>query len=210
MQSLGFCYCMLPILRKIYKDQPEKLHRAILRHNEFFNTNVVASDFILGTTIAMEENVGGGGKVDESSINTVKISLMGPLAGIGDSLILFTLCPIMQLVCCNLIQNGNYAGPIIYIVVVVGVTMALRWILIDKGYQLGVDFIEKLSSGVMQRVTSIATIVGLMVVGVMTATMVKVPLTVMVGAGEKAQSLSAILDNFMPSLLPLVFTLLAF
>lgn len=75
---------------------------------------------------------------------------------------------------------------------------------------MGVGFIDKLSSGVMQRVISIATIIGLMVVGVMTATMVKVPLTVMVGAGEKAQTLSAILDSFMPNLLPLVFTLLTF
>ena len=126
MQALGFCYAVLPVLKKVYKNQPEKLHRAVSRHNEFFNTNTVASGFIIGTTIAMEENAALGGKIDEGSINTVKISLMGPLAGIGDSLILFTLGPIMQLICCNLIQNGNYFGPIFYIIVVLGVKVTLR------------------------------------------------------------------------------------
>lgn len=210
MQALGFCYCMVPVLKKLYKNQPEKLHAAIERHNVFFNSNPVVTPFILGTTMAMEENVAGGGDVDEDTINTVKISLMGPLAGIGDSLIFFTLVPIMQLICCNLIINGNYVGPIIYIITVAGASIVLRWLFIDRGYKLGVDFIDKLSSGVMQRVVSIATIVGLMVVGVMTATMVKCPLTLTIGAGEKAQTLGAILDGFMPNLLPLIFTLLSF
>lgn len=126
MQGLGFCYCMLPILKKLYKNKPEKLQEAVDRHNVFFNTNPTVSAFIVGTTMAMEENVASGGDVEPDTINTVKISLMGPLAGIGDSLIFFTLVPITQLICCNLIQSGNYVGPVIYLAIILGVTITLR------------------------------------------------------------------------------------
>lgn len=79
-----------------------------------------------------------------------------------------------------------------------------------QGYKLGVGFVEKLSSGVMQRVTSVATIIGLIVVGVMTATMVKVPIALQIGVEGATKSLAEILDSFMPNLLPLLLTLLSF
>lgn len=210
MQGLGFCYCILPVLKKIYKNNPEKLQFSIQRHNEFFNTNPLMSDFILGTTIAMEENVSAGGEVDELSINTVKVSLMGPLAGIGDSLYFFTIIPILQGICISFSKDGSFLGPIVFLIAALGIEFAIRWFGVDQGYKLGVGFVEKLSSGVMQRVTSVATIIGLIVVGVMTATMVKVPLIVEVGVPGATKPLMDIFNSFMPNLLPLIFTLTSF
>lgn len=126
MQALGFCYCIMPVLKRIYKHHPEKLQYAVARHNEFFNTNALMSTFILGTTIAMEENVSAGGEVDELSINTVKVSLMGPLAGIGDSLYLFTIIPILQGIGISFAKDGSFLGPIIFLIGALGVEFFVR------------------------------------------------------------------------------------
>lgn len=76
------------------------------------------------------------------------------------------------------------------------------------GYKFGGDFISKLEGGnIMQRITEGTTLVGLMVLGVMTATMVSVPLGFVVGTGEQAMSLQQIFDGIMPGLVPLLLTL---
>lgn len=59
----------------------------------------------------------------------------------------------------------------------------------------------------MQRLTEATTIIGLMVLGVMSATMVKVPLDYVVGEGTQAMTLQGIFDGVMPNLIPLLVTL---
>lgn len=59
----------------------------------------------------------------------------------------------------------------------------------------------------MQRLSEGTTLVGLMVLGVMTATMVSVPLDFVVGEGEQAMTLLSIFDGIMPNLVPLLLTL---
>lgn len=88
--NMAFCYSMLPIIEKLY-DKKEDRIEAMQRHLEFFNTTPQLSTLILGITAAMEENNANDPDFDTSSISNVKVSLMGPLAGIGDSFIWGTL-----------------------------------------------------------------------------------------------------------------------
>ena len=78
MQGLGYAYCVLPILKKLYKDNPEGLKKAVKRNMEFFNTTAYMALPILGTTIAMEERLAKEGDIEESTISSVKVSLMAP------------------------------------------------------------------------------------------------------------------------------------
>ena len=206
MQGLGYCYCVLPILKRLYKDRPEQLKKAVQRNLEFFNTNAYLALPILGTTIAMEERLAEKGDIDESAISSIKVSLMGPLAGVGDSLFWFTLLPICAAIGISIGTGGSLLGPIVFLLLYNVFSIAVRWFGVMKGYELGTGLIEKLSGGVMQRITEAATIIGLIVVGVMTATMISVPLTVSIGQGDAAKSLTDILNSIMPNLLPLVFT----
>lgn len=41
--------------------------------------------FIMGITLAMEEQNADNDEFDASAISTIKVALMGPLAGIGDA-----------------------------------------------------------------------------------------------------------------------------
>ena len=88
---MGFEFMIGPALKKIYKDDPEGLKEALHRNLEFFNCTAHVSPFIGGITLAMEEINRANDDFDASSINAVKAALMGPLSGIGDSLILGTL-----------------------------------------------------------------------------------------------------------------------
>lgn len=39
MQTLGYCWTILPVLKKIYKDDSQGLKSAVTRNLEFFNTS---------------------------------------------------------------------------------------------------------------------------------------------------------------------------
>ena len=85
MEGLGFLYAIMPLLRKIYKDDDEGLKAAMHRNIAAFNMTVAPSPFVMGTTIAMEESAKEDPNFDVSTINAIKVSLMGPLSGIGDT-----------------------------------------------------------------------------------------------------------------------------
>ncbi len=210
MQGLGYCYTVLPILKKIYKNNPEALQKAVKRNMEFFNTNAYLATPIMGTTIAMEERLAKEGDIDESAISSIKVSLMGPLAGIGDSMFWFMLVPICAGIGVSLATGGSLMGPLAFTLIYNVIAIAVRWIGTMKGYELGTNFVDKLSGGIMQRVTEAATIVGLMVLGVMSATMIEVPIALKIGNGDQAKTLIEIFDTIMPNLIPMLLTLLVY
>lgn len=109
MQALGAYYSIVPTLKKIYGDKPkEERVAAIKRHLEFFNTNPYVYGPILGITMAMEEQTPEDQK---ESVIAVKTGLMGPFAGLGDSLLAMTVVPIYMSIASGLAIEGNPIGP---------------------------------------------------------------------------------------------------
>ncbi|GIO21666.1 PTS system mannose/fructose/sorbose family transporter subunit IID [Oceanobacillus sp. J11TS1] len=201
--SLAYVYAMLPILKKLYKNK-EDLSRALKRHLEFFNTTPHIVTMILGISAAMEKQNAEDPKFDESSINTVKASLMGPLAGIGDSFFWGTLRLIATGIGTSLALQGNILGPILFLLVFNVPHIVLRYILTGLGYKMGTGFLRKLQEkGTMGNLTLGASILGLIVIGGMSADMIilNVPLTI--GSGDTATPVQEILDGILPGLLPL-------
>ncbi len=84
MQNVGFAYCILPALRKLYDGRPDDLQRAVKRHLEFFNTHPALAPVVLGAAVRLEERAANG-EVDPRAIGTFKVGLMGSLGAIGDS-----------------------------------------------------------------------------------------------------------------------------
>ena len=82
--NVGYCKGMLPVLQKLYPDKKE-LREAMKRHLELFNVTPAILTFVLGISIAMEEQRAKDPEhFDTKSINAVRTALMGPLSGIGD------------------------------------------------------------------------------------------------------------------------------
>ena len=159
MQSVGYCYAMLPILKKIHPD-PEEFKEAFITNLNFFNTNPVCIPLIMGAHIALEE---AGASFDTTE--GLKVGLMGPLAGVGDTLIWALYNSIIFSIASSMALAGNTLGPILAMVLVFFPYMALRWWEINWAYKQGSNLIATIGSGAISRITEFATIVGLVVIG---------------------------------------------
>ena len=76
----AIAWAMAPVLRKIYKKDDE-YKMALNNHFNYFNSTTVMSSMILGATLAVEEKDGIAAK---DTVQSLKTSLMGPFAGVGD------------------------------------------------------------------------------------------------------------------------------
>ena len=205
--NMAFCYSMLPVIKKLY-DKPEDRIDAMKRHLEFFNTTPQLSTLILGITAAMEETAANDPSFDKESISNVKVSLMGPLAGIGDSFIWGALRIIATGVGVSLASQGNILGPLLFLLIFNVPAQGLRYYLMHMGYKLGSGFLQKIQeNGLMETLTYGASVLGLMVIGSMTAGNVAVNVPLVIGEGDAATTFGDICNTIMPGLLPLAFTL---
>lgn len=208
--NMAFCYSMLPVIKKLYPTKEEQTE-AMQRHLEFFNTTPHLSTLILGITAAMEEQNANDPEFETESINNVKVSLMGPLAGIGDSFIWGTLRIIATGVGVSLASQGNILGPLLFLLLFNIPAQGLRFYLMHAGYKLGSGFLAKVQeSGLMEILTYGASVLGLMVIGGMTAENVAITVPLVIGSGDAATTLGDICNTIMPGLLPLAFTLLMY
>ena len=205
-QHMGYCYSMLPIIRRVYDNKEEQI-QAAKRHMEFFNTTPYISTLILGISSAMEEANANDDCFDASSINSIKAALMSPLAGIGDSLFWGTLRVIATGLGVSLSMQGNILGPLLFLLVFNIPAYIVRWFCLKWGYGFGTSFLSKIEeSGLMPKLTMGAAILGLMVIGAMVPNLVSVSVAGSLGTGDSVQSVQSIIDGIMPSLLPLLVT----
>lgn len=201
--NLAYTYAMIPILKKLYKKK-EDLSNALMRHLEFFNTTPHIVTMMLGVSAAMEEQNAKDKNFDPSTINNVKASLMGPLAGLGDSFFWGTLRLIATGVGTSLSLQGSILGPILFLLIFNIPHLIVRYLLTGFGYKMGTGFLQRLQkSGAMGSLTFGAAVLGLMVIGGMSASMISIHVPLKIGSGEGASGVQDILNNIMPGLLPL-------
>lgn len=208
MQGISYAYIMQPFLREIYKDDDEKYYNALRRNASFYNTNPTMSPTIQGISIAMEEENAAVDDFDENSINALKVGLMGPFAGIGDTFFSSTLRVIAAGLGLGFAQQGSILGAIIFLLAFNIPAFTMRWFGAKYGYIYGSKYIqEAIKSGVLNIFTKCASIVGLMMIGAMTFTMVSVNVTLQGDIAGNTLVLQDILDSLIPGLLPLLLTL---
>lgn len=207
MQGQGFAYAMIPAINECYKDNEDERVEALKRSNEFFNCHASMAGFIYGLVYAMERDKAQKHSVDGATITNVKTALMGPLAGIGDSLFFNTIRVIAASIGVSLCAAGNLAGVLMFILLYGGVSLAVKYILIRTGYSLGSTFIEKVfNSGLLEIVTKAASILGLVMVGSMVASMVTVNVGFVWTFGGTEVAIQSVLDSIMPGILSLAVT----
>ncbi|MGX7265575.1 PTS system mannose/fructose/sorbose family transporter subunit IID [Enterococcus crotali] len=202
--NMAYVFAMIPILKKLYPKKADMAH-ALKRHLAFFNTTPHIVTLILGINTAMEEENVLDEQFDVSTIDSIKTSLMGPLAGLGDSFFWGTLRLIATGVGTSLALQGNVLGPILFLLIFNVPHIILRYLFTGWGYKLGTGFLKKIqANGMMESLTLGASIIGLMVVGGMTASMIDISIPVTIsGSGETAVTVQSIFDDIMPKLLPL-------
>lgn len=202
--NLAFVYALMPILRKLYNNKAD-LVNALKRHLTFFNTTPHIVTLILGITVAMEEKNSAQQGADASSIDNVKASLMGPLAGLGDSFFWGTLRLIATGIGTSLALQGKILGPILFLLIFNIPHLLVRYFFTQWGYKLGTGILQRIAqNGMMEKLTYGASIIGLMVVGSMTASLIDINIPISFGNGEAKTQVQNIINDIMPSLLPMV------
>lgn len=211
MQGMGYAYVVQPLLKKIYKNK-EDYYDAMKRNSMFFNTTPQMAPFIMGLGLSMEEeNAKSNGEFDTDSINAVKVGLMGPFAGLGDSFFSGTLRIIATGIGLGLAQAGNILGPILYALIFNIPAFLIRYYGGILGYKLGSKYIkEATESGLLQSITKAASVMGLMMVGAMSYSMVKFTTTFQATIGGTNFILQKVLDSVLVGLLPLSTVLIVF
>ncbi len=205
--NIAFCKMLIPILEKIYKNNPKKYKEALKRHLEFFNITPQLAPFVGGIVVSMEEKNAKGEEIEPSAITGIKTALMGPLSGIGDSIFLGCIRVIALGVGLPLAMSGNILGPILYLLIYNIPAFLVRIIGAQKGYELGIDYLDKFQeSGMMDKVMFAAGILGVMVIGCMTKDMVYTELALKFGTAETATTLQEVLDSIMPGIFGLGVT----
>ena len=122
-------HAMVPIIDKLYKeDDIEGRRAAMRRHANFFNTTLSFGSAIIGLVAAMEEKIAQGEKeIDDDAVNSIKSGLMGPIAGIGDTVNQGILLPLLLAFGISLAMEGNALGPILYVVLMVGAVLCISY-----------------------------------------------------------------------------------
>lgn len=207
----GFCYSLMPFINQYYKKAQDKKD-ALTRHIVWFNTTQNVSTFIMGLSASMEKENSLKPDFDASSINAVKSSLMGPLAGIGDSIFWGVLRVVAAGIALSLAQEGSFLAPIVFLLVYNIPSIACRYFLALIGFSLGAKYIEELyASGLINILTKAACILGLIMVGGMTSNIVTFNSVLTISSGDNATlSLQNILDQIFVGIVPLATTLLCF
>lgn len=206
--AIGFLWQIMPALNRYYKDQPEKKKEALYRHVQFCNVSNAIYPFLAGLVASMEKENSEVDDFDTSSIVAIKAALMGPLAGIGDSLLFSVVRVIAAGIGISFALQGSILGPILFFLIYNGCTMALRFSLGYVGFISGSSFITNMyQNGTLKILTKCAGILGLIMVGAMTASTVKftTAISIPIPDGE-AVALQSSLDTLFLGLVPLLLT----
>ena len=212
MQAPGFAYSIIPVLKKLYGNDKQKLAEACTRHSEVYNNTFACSPFVLGIAAAMEEEANSNPTFDVNSINAIKVALMGPLSGIGDTFFWGTFRIIGSGIGISLAMKGNLIGPLLFLIIYNIPNFLVRYYGVQFGYKLGSNSIETLvAGGLMKRATTAAAVMGLTVIGGMIASMVKVDLALVANFGQDVTlDVQGILDGICPKILPIGLTFLTY
>ena len=190
MQAAGWLYSILPGLEKIHTDKDD-LATSMTHNMEFFNIHPFLVTFAMGICLSLEQK-----KADIPTIRAVRVSLMGPLGGIGDALFWMTLVPILAGITSQMAIAGNIAGPIVFLLVFNIIQFAIRFGLMNWSYKMGTQAIDALMEN-MKAFTRAASILGVFVVGCLTVNMggTQIALTIPNGTTESYVAHTATVSN---------------
>lgn len=207
MEGLSYGWALAPMLKKIYPD-PHRYLEALKRNSQFFNTNQHFAPFIMGLTLSMEKENASNPDFDTASINGIKVALMGPFAGVGDSFFYGVLRIIATGIAIGLASQGNILGPLLFLLIYNVPSYLLRYYGGVMGYRLGSKYIaEATQSGLLSCITKASSIMGLMMVGAMSASMVKFTTTFQTTIAGQPFVLQEILDKICVGMIPLLLVL---
>ena len=227
MLGLAFGQSMAPVIDELYEKKEDKA-AGLRRHITLFNTESQVGSVCNGIAIGMEEQLANGVGTPEA-IQEAKVALIGPTSAIGDSLWVATIIPLLLTICLSIsssLTNTAWVGPLIYIIVYPLGTYLLSWKIFQLGYKAGLEGVQRfMVSGQLDKIIRAVTILGLLVVGALTASFVTANLNIDIKTAtqvfdEATQTYTAgsisvfnldkLLNTVFPKIVPLALTVFVY
>ncbi len=205
MQGLGYTYVIMPALKRLYGDDPDKMKRALKMQSSYFNTTPGTSHLIVGADMALEEEIG---IESEEAVSALKTGLMGPLAGVGDTLFIAIYRAIVFSIAAYVAMQGNPVGlivPLLACAAVLWVRYKFTWMGYQSGRKLATGFADSIAP-----ITEAASILGLTVVGALIPSVVNYSTNLAFTMGDVTFAVQDMLDKIMPKMLPLGIVMLSY
>ena len=163
-----------------------------------------------------EARANGAEGIDDEMINGIRAGLMGPLAGIGDSLIVGTYIPILLGIALGFAEGGSPLGPLFYIIVWNATSIWFQKFVYFKGYELGGSAVELLVGQKATAFRESVLVMGQVIVGAMAASWVSISTNLVIAQSYDAETgkltdvtLGSKLDGAFPKILTMLFVLFA-
>lgn len=227
MLGMAFGQSMAPVIDELY-DTKEAKAEGLKRHITLFNTESQVGSVCNGICIGMEEQLANGVGASET-IQDAKVALIGPTSAIGDSLWVATIIPLLLTICLSLAQGivtAPWVGAVVYMLVYPVGTYLLSWTLFKLGYKAGLEGVQRfMVSGQLDKIISAVTVLGLLVVGALTASFVSCSLNIDIKAATQVFdeatktyvdgtisvfNLDNLLNAVFPKIVPLGLTLFVY
>ncbi|RGW11576.1 PTS system mannose/fructose/sorbose family transporter subunit IID [Enterococcus asini] len=205
MMSSGYLYGILPVLKKLYGHDESQMQDMMRVHNQFFNTNAIFGNLIMGIDVAIEEQDGYKSK---DTVAALKTALMGSLAGVGDSLFHVIWGTIFGSIAGTLAQSGSIIGCVIWIIANVALLFG-RAALLPLGYNQGVKLVTTLKNQ-LSAFTNAATVLGVTVIGALIPSVVKASVPFVYKHDGVELVLQDTLDSILPAMVPVLLVALTY
>lgn len=196
----GLVYAIAPALRNVYPDDKE-YGQALENHFRFFNVTPYLENFLIGMILSMEDR---GGISSQEAIQNMKVGLMGAVTGVGDSIFYVLIPTIFGSVGGYMAVEGNPVGMAAWLIYGL-VFFLIRPYFVEIAYRQGWKLMGEFESRISV-IADAAAALGLMVAGSMISTVVTIQTPLRFTFGEVSQELQTVLDEILPSLLPLLCT----
>ena len=212
-QTLQYSVAMSSVLKKLWPNHDDQVEAA-KRHMAFFNTTPgLWLTFIMGINVAQEEQAANTDDLEArqdilNSVNVVKSSLMGPMAGIGDSL-KATTDAIWGAISASMAMGGSIFGAILYELFEILYYYVLGYYAYNYGYKKGMSFLTDINkSGLLDKMMDAACTLGMMSVGALIPSWCSFNLNHDFAINNAVINLQVELDKIMLGLAPLGLSLL--
>lgn len=203
-QGLSHMLSLMDSLRKLYPDDDD-YREALKRNSQFYNTEGTIGAVVNGMTLSMEEERATGENVPDEVMYSMRTALMGPMAGIGDSLVWGTCKTISLSIATTFALSGNLLAVPVALMFPLVTYFIGRW-LYGLGYDLGrTAVMNMLKSGIMDKIIMACGMLGLMVMDALSAENVALEIATEFTLENAADpiSIQGMIDAVAPGLLSL-------
>ena len=190
-EGLAYANILYPALRKMCRNEGE-LKQEVRDSMGYCSVN---PNFlpILTSLHLVSFNKG----ISAKGTRDIRLALMGPLAGIGDSLVQFCFAPVFSTIGASMAEKGVVAGPIVFLLGMNGLLLGLKLLNEELGFQLSTSLADKMKES-LTPVSSGARMVGTAIIAGLAVSSVKVK-TVPFPCQE-------IFDRILPGAVPVFLT----